>query len=177
MAIAAAREILDHITPVCNRIIIAGSLRRMKQDVGDIEILYIPRTEIRQIDLIETAPVSLADEAIEKLLAQNIITKRLSVSGHPSWGEKNKLATHHSGVPVDFFATTESAWHNYLVCRTGPAASNTRIATAAQQMGYQWKPYSTGFIRLSDGKAFPMHSEQAVFDFVKLPYAEPRDRQ
>ena len=36
-----------------------------------------------------------------------------------------------SGIPVDFFATTEEAWFNYLVCRTGPAELNTRIASAA----------------------------------------------
>lgn len=64
----------------------------------------------------------------------------------------------------------------YLVCRTGSAASNMRIATAAQNMGYKWQPYGAGFIHLETGKIFPMDSEQAVFDFVNLPYAEPWER-
>lgn len=56
---------------------------------------------------------------------------------HPrctTWGDKNKLAIHiPSGIHVDFFATTERAWHNYLVCRTGGAENNIAISTAAQK--------------------------------------------
>lgn len=177
-ALNVVREILSHLTPShCQRIIVAGSLRRRKEDVGDIEILYIPATEERQVDLISTATVSLADEQIEAMVDRGIISRRLSKTGHPSWGTKNKLASHTAtGIPIDFFATTEESWHNYLVCRTGPAASNTRIATIAQQRDYQWKPYGSGFIRLTDGKVFPMASEQSVFEFVGLPYLEPWER-
>ena len=42
-ALSVAQEILTILLPVCERIIIAGSLRREKQWVGDVEILYISR--------------------------------------------------------------------------------------------------------------------------------------
>ena len=175
-AVAVARELCGLLKPACERLIVAGSLRRRKADVGDIEILYIPRTEVRQLDLISSGPVCLANEAISAMLDFGLITKRPSVTGSTSWGISNRLALHRSGIPVDFFAASLANWHNYLVCRTGSAASNIRIATAAQNMGYRWQPYGTGFIHLETGKIFPMESEKAVFDFVHLPYAEPWDR-
>jgi DNA polymerase/3'-5' exonuclease PolX len=38
-----ADELVQALTPRCEQICIAGSLRRGKAEVGDIEILYIPR--------------------------------------------------------------------------------------------------------------------------------------
>ena len=61
-----------------------------------------------------------------------MLRRRLSKTGAEAWGPKNKLAVHvESGIPVDLFATSAESWWNYLVCRTGPAASNIAIAQAA----------------------------------------------
>jgi len=44
-------------------------------------------------------------------------------------GPLNKLAVYvGSGIPVDLFATTEECWFNALVCRTGSAETNVKIA-------------------------------------------------
>jgi DNA polymerase/3'-5' exonuclease PolX len=155
---------------------VAGSLRRKKAVVGDVEILYVPRLEERQADLLSTEMVSLADEEIERMLADGTLAKRPSVTGVTAWGLKNKLALHRSGMPVDLFRTTEISWWNYLVCRTGPSDSNTRIATEARRRGYQWNPYNAGFTRLSDGATIAVESEAHVFAFVGLPYRAPEDR-
>ena len=176
-AIAVARELCQHLTPVCERIIVAGSLRRGKSTVGDVEILFIPRTAIRTIDLFSSGPVSMADEEIQRMLDAGILTKRIGSNGHTAWGDKNKLAVHRSGIPVDLFASTWENWWNYLVCRTGPAESNIRIANAALALGYRWNPYGPGYTRLADGEVILMDSEEAVFRFVGLPFNEPTDRQ
>ena len=176
-ALAVAREICARLSPHCERLVVAGSLRRKKQDVGDVEILYISRLEERQADLLTTEMVSLADEEIARMLADGTLSKRPSRTGGTAWGSKNKLALHRSGLPVDLFRTAAESWWNYLVCRTGPADSNTRIATEAQRRGYQWNPYSSGFTRLADGTTFPMQSEEAVFAFVGLPYCAPEGRR
>lgn len=170
IALEVARELCTRLNPFCERLIVAGSLRRMKATVGDVEILYISRQEQRKKDMFSTELVSLADEELEKMLSEGALTKRLSKIGGPAWGKKNKLAVHRSGVPVDLFQTSAESWWNYLVCRTGPAESNTRIASEAQNRGYKWNPYGVGFTRLADGEVFPMESEEAVFTFVGLPY-------
>jgi len=176
-ALQVAKELCARLKPFCEKLIVAGSLRRRKAEVGDVEILYVSRMEERPLDMFSTQSVSLADEEIAKMLADGTLTKRPSKTGGTAWGDKNKLAVHRSGMPVDLFRTVEESWCNYLVCRTGPADSNTRIATEAQRRGYRWNPYGIGYTKLADGTVTAMDSEEAVFAFVGLPYAEPWERK
>lgn len=176
-ALEVARELCAKLKPVCERLIVAGSLRRRKEEVGDVEIVFIPKMVEGGQDLFEKRMVSAADAVIEGMLEDGTLLKRVSEAGHAAWGAQNKLGVHRSGMPVDLFRTTEGAWWNYVVCRTGPADSNKRIAVAAQRVGYQWNPYGAGFSSLSaDGKVPVMGSEREVFEFVGLPYKEPWER-
>lgn len=170
-------ELLNALQPHCEQITVAGSLRRLKADVGDIEILYVPRFGQVTGESLFPSTDNLADRAIEGMLAAGWLAKRKNIKGATMWGDQNKLAVHvASGIPVDLFATTAASWFNYLVCRTGPADSNKRIAAAAQAKGWTWKPYSPGFTRLSDGEQRAVTSEEEVFQFVGLPYQKPQDR-
>jgi len=176
-ALAVAKELCDALAPACDRLVVAGSLRRRKATVGDVEILYVSKREERPVDLFTTAPASLADDVIDDLLRAGVLAKRLSKTGVPAWGPLNKLAIHTaSGIPVDLFAATPESWWNYLVCRTGGAESNRRIASLAQRQGLRWNPYGVGFARLADGEIVAVGSEQAVFEAVGLRYEEPWER-
>ncbi len=177
-AIKVAVIIQEYLRPACERIVIAGSLRRMKDDVGDIELLYIPKIMERPgLDMFEPDVINVADEAINALLADGLLRKRLNKNGGTAWGSMNKLAVDAiTGIPVDLFLTTETAWFNYLVCRTGPADSNTEIASRAKAAGWKWNPYGEGFTRLADGKVMPMRSERQVFEFVGMAFCEPSGR-
>jgi DNA polymerase/3'-5' exonuclease PolX len=119
-----ARKVAEDLTvemaPRCNHIEIAGSLRRSKPDVGDIEILFAPRIDQVRVPS-ELFPKfgSLADELLEQRLAKGVITKRFNVNGTTTWGNLNKLALHNgSSIPIDFFATTAERWFVSLVVRT-----------------------------------------------------------
>lgn len=180
-ALAVAREFCAALTPVTLRLCVAGSLRRGKAEVGDVEILYVPQCEERQIDLVHIGQVDLAAAEIERLLRAGILGVRVSDKGAKSWGPQNKLAVHTaSGIPVDLFAATEENWWNYLVCRTGPAESNIRICEAARKKGWKWNPYGSGFSRAGDEgrrQEAIMMSEAAVFEFVGLPCRPPHLRR
>lgn len=185
-ALAAAEAIIAQMNGAFERVEISGSIRRGKEQVGDVEILYIPRLTLGQpVDMFAPPPtVNVADAVLERLLADKVIGKRLSVLGRPSWGKENKLAfCYRTQVPLDFFATTEQNWWNYMVCRTGPKDSNEAICKAARALGWMWHPTSFGFERVdAEGKptgvfSEPMTSEKAVFDFVGLPYLEPKERK
>lgn len=179
-AIAVARELLAVIVPACEpeRVVVAGSLRRGKAEVGDVEILYIPRTELRPVpgDMFATARVDLVDLAVRQLMATGILEIREGENGAKSYGPKNKFLRHvSSGIPVDLFATIETSWWNYLVCRTGSKENNMAIAEAAKAKGWHWNPYGSGFTT-GGGSSHQVTSERDVFDFVALPYKEPKDR-
>lgn len=176
VALEVAGVLWRALKPVCERIIFAGSLRRLRPMVGDVECLYISRTEVRPRDLFDRVTVSLADDAIAALEKSGVVDRRLSVLGSQTYGPKNKLLLHvETGLPIDLFAATHENWFNYLVCRTGPTASNVRIAAAAKARGWQWNPYGPGFSRA--GELVKMDSEKAVFEFVNLPFFEPPFRR
>ncbi len=174
-----AGEIVELLRPSCERIEIAGSIRRQKTSVKDIEIVYVPKVNFeRDLFMVFTCiETILADKKIRSLEDQFIISRRWLSSGRGAYGRCNKLMVHcRSGIPVDLFATTEESWFNYLVCRTGPAELNRQICLEAKRRGFGWMPYGCGFRILSDGEVFPMASEKEVFDFVDIPYQEPHLR-
>ncbi|ODU25008.1 MAG: hypothetical protein ABS95_01125 [Verrucomicrobia bacterium SCN 57-15] len=174
LALTVARDILARLDT--ERVIVAGSLRRRKKEVGDIEILYIPKFETRAADFFSTHKVNLTDTSIQQMIKSGIIRPRENVLGRTTWGDKNKLAVDvASGIPVDLFATTASAWFNYLVCRTGSAENNIRISAAAQAKGWSWHPYALGFTN-EGGQPVRVESEEDVFRLVGLPYLEPWNR-
>lgn len=175
-AMEVAESLVELLQPICERIEIAGSLRRRKAMVGDVEILYISESESRPDGLFDRIDVNLADEALLALIDAGVIDYRLNVKGSRMWGDANKFAVHReTGIPVDFFRTSEAAWHNYLVCRTGPGASNIRIAEAAAKRGLKWHPYGVGFTK--GRETLVIRSERQVFETVGLPYLEPEARR
>lgn len=176
---AVAQDLLFTLKDSCERIIIAGSIRREKPFVSDIELLFIPKFELRPVpgDMFAFQDTNLAYLAIIKLMEEHVLDKRLNTVGGATWGRWNKLAVHvPTGIPIDLFESTPPKWWNMLVCRTGPRELNERIATLAQANGCRWKVYDVGFTDRR-GDVWPMHSEEDVFKFVGLPYAEPQDRK
>jgi DNA polymerase/3'-5' exonuclease PolX len=197
-ALDVARELVRVLKPCCEpeRLIVAGSLRRMKDEVGDVEIVFVPKTGTVQDGLFEKEG-DLAEAALDELLARGVLRKRTNSQGSEMWGAQNKLALHvASGIPVDLFSIRGDRFFNYLVCRTGSAQMNTLIASKAIERGLKWMPYHGGFeitdiakvldalghtdgilpphIRL--GALIPVKSERAVFDIVGLGWREPRER-
>lgn len=175
-ALKVAQEIYDLLKPSCARCKVAGSLRRRKPFVGDIEIIFIGTPGTRKVDLLTTEPYSLGHQGIDALLAKGIIAKRSNSKGQFAWGDKNRLAVHvASGIPIDFFATTEPAFFNYLVCRTGGSQNNQLIAEAYQRLQLRWNPYGIGY---SDryGREYPNTTEEDVYHNCKLAYLPPDRR-
>lgn len=173
-----AQKFIAFLERHCTRIVIAGSLRRQKLFVSDIEILYISKSSfaVDPTDLFGArAAVQAADLALDALLESGTIARRANKNGYFTWGTRNKLAVHvASGIPVDFFETTEANWWNALVVRTGPSDSNVRIASEAKARDWDWHAYGDGFTRGREHKI--VKSEREVFEHVGLPYLEPSAR-
>jgi DNA polymerase/3'-5' exonuclease PolX len=179
---AIAMDVVGTISDSCERIEIAGSIRRRKPLVKDIEIVFVPAfgPSRQRFDFFtDPAPINLAEAKLARLVELGLLVARPNVNGVPAWGPKNKLGIHcPSGMPVDLFTATPENFFNYLVCRTGGEQNNIRIAAAAKAMGWKWNPYGIGFSRIVGLKTEvrAMQSEREVFDFVGLPYLEPWQR-
>lgn len=173
-ALWIAEELKAAISPACERVEIAGSLRRMKPNVGDIELVYIPKFGEVTVDLFSESK-NLVDIILTQLEKDGVLEKRKNVKGSTMFGDKNKLMRHiASGIPVDFFSTNNAGWHSYLLCRTGGAESNTQLAGRAKALGMEWKPYEGVFRKGSTDIA--ILSEEQMYELLQLPYKAPHER-
>lgn len=171
-----ANALVDLLRDSCEQIEIAGSLRRQRQNVGDIEILFIPKTGRRKVGLFSDESYSEADAAIEQLVRDGVLTQRPKIDGSFTWGEKNKLAIHiASGIPVDLFATTPENWWVSLVVRTGSKEMNLKLTTNAQRLNRSLMAYGCG-VRGANGTVVAATSERHVFELCGVPYREPHQR-
>lgn len=179
-ALAVAKELCDLLKPISDKLIVAGSLRRRKAEVGDVEICYLGKIEPRPdpLDLLgQVIPTNLADEFLGQLLARGVLQRRPNVNGGTAWGERNKLAVHvASGIPVDFFQTRPEGWWSLVVCRTGSAAHNEKVCHAAIARRLRWNPYAGFEDRASGQLLYIPRSEPAVFERVGLPWLDPWQR-
>ena len=178
-ALKVAEFLMGYLAQCTERAEIAGSIRRNRPYVGDIEIVYIPKIQMvpNASDLFGyPIPMNLVDVDISLLIAAQVLKRRMSSAGHSAYGPKNKLLVHvPTGIPVDLFATTADCWFNYLVCRTGGTQTNVNICNAAIARGKHWQPYGSGF-KEPDGQITTMDSERAVFEHVGLKYLPPEQR-
>lgn len=174
MELTEAREIAETLKGLlegsCDRIEIVGSILRHKWDVGDIELLCIPKY-VEGIDIL----IDKLDSEIGTLMEKGILGFRLNKKGSKVYGPKNKLLLHiESGIGVDIFSTTEECWSVAMVVRTGGKQTNIRICMAAQARGYKFHAYGSGFS--TPNGEIVCRSEREVFEAVGLPYREPWER-
>ena len=169
----------SQLAPYCKRIGVAGSIRRQKPMVGDIELLAIPDVvTLRNLLGEVTEELDTLDQGIQRLIEAGFLAYRLNRAGHRlGYGTKNKFLVHlPSGIPVDIFSTTEEKWAMSLVIRTGPADFNKRLMATAQARGMRGHAYGEGFT-LADGSALACKTEQEVFAAVGWPYLPPEERK
>ena len=167
---AVGQELLEVLRPSCERIEIAGSIRRRRPDVGDVELLCISRSGGDAL-----TPNDWLKAEVDDLILRNVLKKRLNKAGNlSSYGPSNKYVVHvASGIPVDIFTTTEDNWGMALVVRTGPANWNTRMMTRFKNRGMQGHAYggvTQGGVEVS------CRTEEEVFRLLDWPYRNPEDR-
>lgn len=180
LALAEARaiitELVEILRPACERIEIAGSVRRNKPEVKDAEVVIIPTPELLPLtdDLIQFGRAQYA-------LYGDKLTKR--------WGQ-NYRGLLFKGMKCELFMTTEDSWGYQYWLRTGPGDANTYImrwlglphikAPVRFQGGYGW--YSRNWTH--NGKAWVavdkqrlrIASEEDLFAVLGVPFIPPHER-
>ena len=64
-ALNVAKQMCVSLADITDRLIVAGSLRRRKAEVGDVEILYIPKLVTKTVDFFTAETVSAVDLMLE----------------------------------------------------------------------------------------------------------------
>jgi DNA polymerase/3'-5' exonuclease PolX len=174
----AAEELVSLLGPFCERIEVAGSIRRNRAQVGDIELLAISKTSPAYVlhpDTLRPLFWIHLDAQVRELIAKDLLRYRLNKLGRKTYGRLNKLLIHvASGIPVDLFSTIEENWGMSMVVRTGPKEFNIKMMTRLKALGLQGHAY--GGVTDKEGKELTCPTEVEVFRLLQWPYVAPEQR-
>ncbi len=145
-----AGEIVERLSPYCSRIEVAGSIRREKSIVRDIDIVLIPYD-----------PWNLS------LMVAGLGPAKVM-------GDKLKRIN-YNGVQVDLYYATEKTWGMTLLVRTGSAAHNIKLAARAKKMGLHFS-VARG-IENENGVVIASLTEEEVLNALGLDYIPPEERE
>ncbi len=171
-----ANELRDELAPFCERIEVAGSIRRGAPEPGDIELVAIARVE-RAIVRDGTLAAFGIEGLAQKIREINKLWEHIDAAGYEQLkqGVKYRQIVYRDGVKVDIFTAIPETWGTQMVIRTGSAAFVKSLMTRANALGFT----SEGgiFRRRSDGAPHFCTTEMEVFKFLGVQWIEPEDRE
>lgn len=156
---AIANDIIKQIEPHCYRCQIAGSIRRKKSLVKDIEIVAIPKPY----------EVGLFADGLSV-----IVNQWPKIKGEMQYGKtKYTQRMLPQGIKLDLFFAEPGNWGLILAIRTGSAEySHKVLATAWAKLGYESQ---NGYLT-QNGKVYQTPEEKDVFSRIGVPYIQPEYR-
>lgn len=168
-AVRTANAIKARLEPYCDRIEIAGSIRRMKSWVNDIDIVCIPNNQGQFIG-------ALQELGKIKMGGKKIIRLECTKSGEISdWRT----------VSVDIYIATPETWATLLLIRTGSKEHNIKLCKLARRNGmvlhadgsglFKIAPNQTPYDALEDER-IAGESEESIFCALGLTYVPPEKR-
>lgn len=147
-----ADQLVEKLTPYCSKTKVAGSIRRRKPQVRDIDMVLIP-----------SDPWGL--NALLKTVGAKVVA-----------GGKLSRFILPSGIQVDLYFATDETWATLLLIRTGPKGNNIRLCSIAKRRGWHLSASGQGLFN-EKGERIAGDSERSIYDALKLKYQEPRERK
>ena len=141
----------------CDRIEVAGSIRRQKTKVHDIDFVVVTKND---------AEWQKINEKLKHLKAKP------NCSGNSVI--KAFLPCQNGLFQVDFYRAKPQTFGIHLLVRTGSAEHNVWLAGYAISKGMRIK-YSEGLIK--DNSTIAGETEKGVFEALGLPYPLPSERE
>jgi DNA polymerase/3'-5' exonuclease PolX len=172
-AIHYADHIKSWLTPYCERIAIAGSVRRRRPHCNDIDIVVIPYA-IEDRDMFGT--VTSRKSAVWDFLDRYIMDS----GGRASWiaGRENPDGRNYlvqlPKCQLDIFQATPDTWGTILLCRTGSKEHNIWLADKVKRAGGHWNPYH--YLRLG-GHPVDVRTEESIYQAIGVEFIPPAQRE
>jgi DNA polymerase (family 10) len=132
----------------------AGSLRRMVETVGDLDLLVASDDPVAVMEAFTGVGVT------ERVLAK---------------GETKSSILTTKGLQVDLRVVPADAWGAAMIYFTGSKAHNIRIREMAVRKGLKLNEY--GLFRAKSGKLIVAETEEQVYEKLGLPWIPPTLRE
>ncbi|GBC86876.1 DNA polymerase/3'-5' exonuclease PolX [bacterium HR12] len=140
--------------PGVERVAHAGSLRRMCETIGDVDLLVASR---------DPGPVMDAFTALPEV--RQVLAK----------GDTKSSVVTEAGVQVDLRVVPPEVWGAAMLYFTGSKAHNIRIREIAVRKGLKLNEY--GLFRAKSGRLVVAATEEEVYERLGLPWIPPTLRE
>lgn len=155
-AILIAERVKAELEPHCERIEIAGSIRRKKAEVKDIEIVAIPKPY---------------DTGLFASGIATVVNQWPKVKGELPCKFTQRILP--EGIKLDLFFAEPENWGLILAIRTGSAEfSHQVLAVRWVQLGYK----SVDGHLAANGRRVPIREEADLFQKLRMDWIEPEKR-
>lgn len=183
MKLEIARRLVTEITrkvhPNCDRFEIAGSIRRCKPDVKDIEVVCIPKTFTSSQALLGGKDVTVRSDGFIRTVNQFVKIKGDAREGKYMQRQYELDREDFPGITdirkinIDIFVATISNWGIQFLTRTGDSDfSRLFLGTILPKHGYK---AHDGYVWLGND-VINLPEERDAFALVKIPFIEPQFR-
>ncbi len=155
-ALEIAEKVKALLSPHCDRIEIAGSIRRKKSWVKDIEIVAIPKPY---------------DTGLFENGIASVVNQWKKVKGELPCKYTQRILP--EGIKLDLFFAQKANWGYIFAIRTGSADYSFKVlASGWKKRGYKG---IDGFLT-HGGERIDILEEKNLFERLGLPFAEPENR-
>jgi len=158
---SVATKIVAELRPLCERIEIAGSIRRQRPEVNDI-------------DLVILAPDPTAVKQRCRMRCAPVIDGLSNATFRMSSGVQLDLFFARPLVP-DLIESKPCNWGSVLLCRTGSLQHNVFLCQRAQKLGLKWNPQEG--VLDPEGYVISSETEQQIYEMLGLPFVLPIHRE
>jgi DNA polymerase (family 10) len=156
VALDLAEQLLSELAalPSVGRVAFAGSLRRMRETVGDIDLLVTSNRP---------------DEVMQAFCASPRVARVLA------HGPTKASVLTTKGVQVDLRVVEPAVWGAALLYFTGSKPHNIQVRTLAQRAGLKLSEY--GLFDADSGEQIAAATEEEVYERLGLPWIPPTLRE
>jgi DNA polymerase/3'-5' exonuclease PolX len=152
-----AEQVKTAVEAHCYKIEVAGSIRRQKKKVHDVDFVVVSQSDVQWQKI---------NEKLRLLKAKPICSGNSVI--------KTYVPCQQGLFQVDFYRAQPSTFGIHLLVRTGSADHNMWLAGHSISKGMRIK-YSEGLIK--NGKIIAGEDEKQVFDALELPFPSPSERE
>ncbi|MBA7578753.1 hypothetical protein ES708_20618 [subsurface metagenome] len=145
-----ADTVVKALEPYCGRVVVAGSIRRQKPTVRDIDLVLIARDR------------------------QNLDSALMRMGNYKMSGMKIARIELDS-IPLDIYFAAPETFATLLLIRTGSVESNIRLATLAKKRGWRLAASGDGLFN-EHGERIAGDSEESIYEALGVPYQRPEER-
>lgn len=145
-------ELAPH--PAVERVSYAGSLRRMRETIGDLDLLVATRDPAAVMDAFGALP------AVERIVAR---------------GPTKSTVVTQEGLQVDLRAVAPDEWGAALQYFTGSKDHNVKVREHAVRLGFKLSEY--GLFRVDDETRVAAETEEDVYAALGMQTPPPTIRE